>query len=48
MTDANGVAVILYTDEAVKKPSYQFCVDNVANALTYDPDDNMVDNCESK
>jgi len=43
-TDGNGVAVITTTTQ-VRKPAYQFCVDNVVHSLTYDSGDNLVTCC---
>jgi hypothetical protein len=43
-TDGNGQAVLTTTTQ-VKKPSYQFCVDDVVASLPYDPADNLVDCC---
>jgi hypothetical protein len=43
-TDGNGVAVITTTTQ-VKKPAYQFCVDDVVHTLPYDPGDNVVTCC---
>jgi hypothetical protein len=43
-TDGNGQAVIS-TVGCVKKPSYQFCVDDVVHTLPYDAADNIVDCC---
>jgi hypothetical protein len=44
-TNNEGVAVIL-TTEQFKKPSCEFCVNNVADTLTYDPNDNVVETYE--
>jgi hypothetical protein len=47
LTNANGVSVILTTAQ-VKKPSYEFCVDDVdKGTLIYEPNDN-VETCETK
>ena len=45
LTNANGVAVIL-TNAQFKKPSFEFCVNNVADTLPYEPDDNVVETYE--
>jgi hypothetical protein len=43
-TDGNGQAVITTTTQ-IKKPTYQFCVDNVVHSLPYDDTDNVVTCC---
>lgn len=43
-TDMNGQAVLI-TAGCVKKPTFQFCVDDVDHTLPYDPTDNLADCC---
>jgi len=43
-TDINGQAVLVSTG-CLKKPTYQFCVDDVVHTLPYDSNDNLVTCC---
>jgi hypothetical protein len=43
-TDGNGVAVLTTTTQT-KKPSYQFCVDDVVGTISYDDTQNVVTCC---
>jgi hypothetical protein len=45
-TNGSGVAVITTTTQ-IKKPTYQFCVDDVVASLPYDATDNIVDCCNN-
>ena len=43
-TNGSGVAV-LTTTTAIKKPSYQFCVDDVVGTISYDDTQNVITCC---